>query len=60
MAFSCIGLTWFESVLGTAVLLFGLGLGWNLSFVAATAQLADCARRPNGASCSASATSCPP
>jgi hypothetical protein len=25
----------------TAVLLFGLGLGWNLSFVAATAQLAD-------------------
>ena len=43
MAFSCIGLTWFESVLGTAVLLFGLGLGWNLSFVAATAQLADCA-----------------
>jgi MFS family permease len=23
------------------VLLFGLGLGWNLSFVAATAQLAD-------------------
>jgi MFS family permease len=43
MAFSCIGLTGFESVLGTAVLLFGLGLGWNLSFVAATAQLADCA-----------------
>ncbi len=41
MAVSCIGLTWFESVLGTAVLLFGLGLGWNLSFVAATAQLAD-------------------
>jgi MFS family permease len=41
MALSCIGLTWFESVLGTAVLLFGLGLGWNLSFVAATALLAD-------------------
>lgn len=41
MALSCIGLTWFESVPGTAVLLFGLGLGWNLSFVAATAQLAD-------------------
>jgi MFS family permease len=41
MALSCIGLTWFESVVGTAVLLFGLGLGWNLSFVAATAQLAD-------------------
>ncbi|MBA3383314.1 MAG: MFS transporter [Actinobacteria bacterium] len=41
MALSCIGLTWFESVLETAVLLFVLGLGWNLSFVAATAQLAD-------------------
>ena len=25
----------------TGVLLFGLGLGWNVSFVAATAQLAD-------------------
>ena len=31
----------FESVLATAVLLFGLGVGWNVSFVAATAQLAD-------------------
>jgi MFS family permease len=41
MAASCIGLSWFESVLGSAILLFGLGLGWNLSFVAATAQLAD-------------------
>ncbi len=41
MALSCSGLIWFESVLGTGVLLFGLGLGWNLSFVAATAQLAD-------------------
>jgi MFS family permease len=41
MALSCIGLTWSESVIGTGVLLFGLGLGWSLSFVAATAQLAD-------------------
>jgi MFS family permease len=41
MALSTSGLIWFESVVGTAVLLFGLGLGWNLSFVAATAQLAD-------------------
>ena len=41
MAISCSGLIWFESVVGTGVLLFGLGLGWNLSFVAATAQLAD-------------------
>ena len=43
MGLSCIGLTWLESVVGVGVLLFGLGLGWNLSFVAATAQLADAA-----------------
>jgi MFS family permease len=30
-----------ESVHATAAALFGLGLGWNLSFVAATAVLAD-------------------
>jgi MFS family permease len=41
MAVSTIGLLWIESVAATAVLLFGLGVGWNLSFVAATAQLAD-------------------
>jgi MFS family permease len=41
MGVSCIGITWFESVVGTAFLLFGLGLGWSVSFVAATAQLAD-------------------
>jgi MFS family permease len=41
MAVSTIGLLWVESVVATAVLLFGLGVGWNLSFVAATAQLAD-------------------
>jgi predicted MFS family arabinose efflux permease len=41
MATSCAGLTWVSSVPMTAVLLFGLGIGWNLSFVAATAQLAD-------------------
>jgi MFS family permease len=41
MALSTIGLLWVESVFGTAVLLLGLGLGWNISFVAATAQLAD-------------------
>jgi MFS family permease len=44
MAASTIGLLWLESVPATAVLLFGLGVGWNLSFVAATAQLVDCAR----------------
>ena len=41
MGLSCIGLAWFESVLGTSFLLFGLGLGWSVSFVAATTQLAD-------------------
>jgi MFS family permease len=41
IAVSCAGLLAFESVIMTAVLLFGLGLGWNLSFVAATAELAD-------------------
>ena len=41
MGASCVGLSWFESVLGTGFLLFGLGLGWSLSFVAATARLAD-------------------
>jgi MFS family permease len=41
MAASTLGLLWIESVAATAVLLFGLGVGWNLSFVAATAQLAD-------------------
>ena len=41
MALSTIGLLWIESVAATALLLFGLGVGWNLSFVAATAQLAD-------------------
>jgi MFS family permease len=41
MAASTLGLLWLESVLATAVLLFGLGVGWNVSFVAATAQMAD-------------------
>jgi MFS family permease len=41
MAVSTIGLLWITSVAATALLLFGLGVGWNLSFVAATAQLVD-------------------
>jgi MFS family permease len=41
MAVSTIGLLWVESVPATALLLFGLGVGWNVSFVAATAQLVD-------------------
>ncbi len=43
MAVSVVSLLWIESVAATAVALFGLGLGWSLSFVAATAQLADLA-----------------
>lgn len=43
VAVSTAGIMWFEAVAPTALLLFGLGLGWNLSFVAATAQLADLA-----------------
>jgi MFS family permease len=41
MALSVISLLWISSVAATATALFGLGLGWNLSFVAATAELAD-------------------
>jgi MFS family permease len=41
MALSVISLLWVDSVVATAVALFGLGLGWNFSFVAATAELAD-------------------
>jgi MFS family permease len=43
MGVSAASLLWVESVPATAVVLFGLGIGWNLSFVAATAELADCA-----------------
>ena len=42
MAAAAISLLWVESVPATAAVLFALGVGWNLSFVAATAQLADC------------------
>jgi MFS family permease len=41
MAVSVISLLWVTSVPATALALFGLGLGWNLSFVTATAELAD-------------------
>jgi MFS family permease len=41
MSASCIGLLAAESVWATAFLLFGLGLGWNFSYVAASAELAD-------------------
>jgi MFS family permease len=41
MGLSTIGLMAFASVPATAALLFGLGVGWNVSFVAATAQMVD-------------------
>jgi MFS family permease len=41
MAASCLGLLVAESVWATAVFLFGLGLGWNFSYVAASAELVD-------------------
>jgi MFS family permease len=36
-------LMYFEGIVPIGVALFGLGLGWNVSFVAATTQLADLA-----------------
>ena len=39
MAVSTVMLAWAESILWTSVSLFLLGLGWNISYVAATAEL---------------------
>lgn len=39
MAVSTVMLAWVDSILGTSVSLFLLGLGWNVSYVAATAEL---------------------
>jgi MFS family permease len=44
MGISSLGLAWWSSVPATALLLFGLGIGWNISYVAASAQLADLTR----------------
>jgi MFS family permease len=41
MALSTLGLAWFESVSWMSVSLFLLGLGWNISYVAAVTELAD-------------------
>jgi MFS family permease len=43
MGGSTIGLVWVESVFATGVVLFGLGLGWSLSYVSATSTLVDLA-----------------
>ena len=44
MAASSISLLWVTSVAAFAFTLFALGIGWSFSFVAATAQLADCTK----------------
>jgi MFS family permease len=41
MGASAIALGWTSSVAATALLLFGLGIGWNISYVAASAEMAD-------------------
>jgi len=41
---ACFSLIWLETPAATAVPLFLLGLGWNVSFVAATAELVDLTR----------------
>jgi MFS family permease len=44
MACSNTGLVWLDGILGMSVSLFGLGLGWNIAYVAATTELVDLAR----------------
>jgi MFS family permease len=42
LGFSALSVVWaVESVAATSVALFGIGLGWNFSYVAATAELAE-------------------
>jgi MFS family permease len=41
MGLCAISLLWLQSVPAVATVLFGLGLGWNVSFVAATAELTE-------------------
>ena len=41
MGVSIFGLAWFQSVFWMSASLFGLGLGWNVSYVAAATELAD-------------------
>jgi MFS family permease len=43
MAASNAALVWLDGILGMSVALFGLGLGWNLSYVAANTELVDLA-----------------
>lgn len=41
MGLSTLAMAWWDGVGATAVLLFGLGIGWNISYVAAAAEMAD-------------------
>ena len=41
MGISVSGLLWVQGAHATAAALFGLGVGWNVSFIAATAELAE-------------------
>jgi MFS family permease len=43
IAASTLALVWFSSVFWASVALFGLGLGWNVSYVAASTELAESA-----------------
>ncbi len=43
MGVSTLGLVWVSSIFWTGVVLFGLGLGWSLSYVSATSTLVDLA-----------------
>ena len=43
MGTSTLGLVWAESVVATGAVLFGIGLGWSLSYVSATSTLVDLA-----------------
>jgi MFS family permease len=43
MAVSTLALAWTMSIFATGVALFGLGLGWSFSYVAATSELVDLA-----------------
>jgi MFS family permease len=43
VALSNAGLAWFASIAGMSLCLFGLGLGWCLSYIAATTELVDLA-----------------
>jgi hypothetical protein len=43
IALSNAGMAWFGSIAGMSLAMFGLGLGWCLSYIAATTELVDLA-----------------